>query len=304
MEAAQVMTFSEAVKLVVGKVEGWLETSVTMLPNMIVAVVVLIAFYGLARLARYTIQKLSKKMDHEVALVKLTSNVAYVSVIIVGMFVALSVLNLDKTVTSLLAGAGIVGLALGFAFQDTAANFLSGVMIATRQPYKLGDIIEAQNHMGAVDKINLRTTTLRSFQGQLVLIPNKELFQNIIVNYSTGERRVDLELGVSYADDLEKAEQVAVNALKDLEFVMKDRSVDLFYDEFGSSSINFSIRFWIDYPDHPSYLKARSIAVKEIKSAFDENDITIPFPIRTLDFGVKGGESLTSVLEEVYAEAS
>lgn len=293
MDTSIDITFKEAAGQVYGKLEGWLTTLIDMLPNMAVALVVIILFGILGFVVKRSILRFSRKVNSNVSLVILMANVANITILAAGLFVALSVLNLDKTVTSLLAGAGIIGLALGFAFQDTAANFIAGVFMAFRKPIRVGDIIESQDFMGTVQNLNLRTTVVHTFQGQEVLIPNKDVFGNAIVNFTkTGERRVDIPIGVSYGDDLEKAEKVALDAVKDLDGLMESKETTLFYDGFGDSSINFTIRLWTAVPEQPSFLQVRSDAIKAIKKAFDENDITIPFPIRTLDFGIKGGEKL------------
>jgi len=208
----------------------------------------------------------------------------------VTFFVALSILNLDKAVTSILAGAGIIGLALAFAFQDIASNFMSGIFLSIRRPLHTGDIVQIKDYMGKITQINLRDTVLRTFQGQMVIIPNKEVLQNPIENYSLlGKRRMDLTVGVSYGDDLQKVKNVTLKALEGIEGLTKDDEITFFYKEFGDSSINFDVRLWVHTPEQPEYLQVRSEAVMRIKKAYDENNITIPFPIRTLDFGIKGG---------------
>jgi small conductance mechanosensitive channel len=132
-----------------------------------------------------------------------------------------------------------------------------------------------------------------------VIIPNKDIFQNPLVNYSRNPvKRVDLACGVAYGDDLDKVERVAISAVEGLEQRKTDRDIGFFYEEFGGSSINFVVNFWIDYSAHGQFLSARSTAIKKLKRAFDENGITIPFPIRTLDFGVVGGEKLSDVLND------
>jgi small conductance mechanosensitive channel len=147
--------------------------------------------------------------------------------------------------------------------------------------------------------MNIRTTNLRTFQGQIVLIPNKEVYQNPIVNYTeTGERRIDLSVGVSYGDDLEKARKVAIEAVKGIPNLREDKGITFYYDEFKDSSINFNIRLWVDYKgDNRYYLQVKNDGIMRIKKAFEENDISIPFPIRTLDFGIKGGEKLNEVID-------
>jgi small conductance mechanosensitive channel len=205
-------------------------------------------------------------------------------------------------VASLLAGAGIVGLALGFAFQDIAANLMAGVYLSVRRPFRRGHLIKAQDYFGIVQEVNLRWTELLTQQGQLVLIPNKQVFENPIMNYTArGSRRVDITLGVSYGDDLEKARRVALEAVAALPGLLPDKPVEMFYEEFADSSIDFTIRFWIPFQSQKDYLAARSEAMIRIKKAFDAAGIRIPFPTRTLDFAVRGGETLGEMLEEVGA---
>ncbi|GAB4242494.1 MAG: hypothetical protein Tsb0034_19970 [Ekhidna sp.] len=287
---------NEALSIAVGKIEGWLESFAAMIPNMVVAAIIFVIFFLLARFTRRITGKLIKRFSNKTAINSLATTLFQILVLGAGLIVVLNVLELERTVTSLLAGAGIIGLALGFAFQDIAANFMSGILMAFRQPIKVGDIVETNDYMGEVEKIDLRVTTIRTFQGLHVLIPNKEVFQSPLKNYTkTHERRIDLSVGVSYADDLEKVRDVAEEAVRKLPFLLEGKEVNLFYSEFGDSSINFEIMFWIKYPGQAGFLKARSEAIIAIKKAFDENGITIPFPIRTLDFGIKGGEKLSEM---------
>jgi small conductance mechanosensitive channel len=150
--------------------------------------------------------------------------------------------------------------------------------------------------MGRASRTNLRTTVIKTFQGQEVYIPNKDVLQSAIYNYTVlGKRRVDLKVGVSYGDDLNAIESLVIETTKELKGIIDPENIIFDYEEFGSSSINFNIRFWIEYPDEPGFLAVRNSAIMAIKNAFDNNGITIPFPIRTLDFGVKGGEKLSEM---------
>lgn len=197
------MDISKYYDIVLEKVVSWSENFVSMLPNFILAFLAFLLFVFVAKFSVKMLKKLLDKAIDNPALNNIIAKTVYITIIIIGTFVSLSVLNLEKTVTSLLAGAGIIGLALGFAFQDIAANFISGILMAARRPFKIGDVIETINHKGIVKKINIRTTELDSFQGQLITIPNKEIFQNALINDSiNGKKRVDLGVGVSYGDDL------------------------------------------------------------------------------------------------------
>ena len=287
---------ADAVTLITDKIESWLKQLIVLLPNLVIAIVVAVIFILLAKTFRNVGQKVLRRISHNHAVNNLLVTVIYVTVLTIGFFVALTIVGLDGAVTSLLAGVGIVGLALGFAFQDIAANFISGVLIAVGQPFRVGDIIKSGDNFGTVTDINLRTTTVRTFQGIEVLIPNKNLFQEVVENYTnTHDRRVDLTVGVSYGDDLEKVKELTIEAIKNLKSIDARREVSLFYSEFGDSSINFSVRFWAKTAGQFDYLQAQSDGIMAIKRVFDENDITIPFPIRTLDFGIKGGEKLSEM---------
>ncbi len=281
---------------VVDKLSGWIDTFFRMLPNIAVAIILVVVFVLLAKLASRLFKKVFSKTSGNHVLKNLFSSIIFYSILAIGVFIALGILQLSKTVTSLLAGVGILGLALGFAFQDIAANFVSGVILAFRKPFKPDQIIKIKDTMGSVVHTNLRVTVIKTFQGQEVYIPNKDVLQSAIINYSaTGKRRIDLQVGVSYGDDLKKVQSLVLDTIKKLDGVIDHDKIIFDYGEFGNSSINFTIRFWIDYPDQPGYLTVKNAAIIAIKQAFDDNDITIPFPIRTLDFGIKGGEKLSEM---------
>mgnify|MGYP000560231960 FL=1 len=279
------------------KLLNWLETTIAMLPNLVVALLVLIVFMVLGRLVRGGVKHMLEKTTSNKTIINLLETIVGVLIIGIGVFIALSILKLDGAVTSLLAGAGIIGLALGFAFQDIASNFISGIILSIRHPFGIGDIIETNGFYGEVEKMNLRNTIIRTPKGQIVYIPNKSVFENPLENFtSSGLRRIDLSCGVSYGDDLEKAKEVAIEAVKGLDNYNADKGIEFYYEEFGGSSINFNIHFWVNFRKNPDFLSARSDAIIAITQAFDENDIMIPFPIRTLDFGIRGGEKLNTML--------
>ena len=291
-------SITQAYTLVLEKLHLWFDTLVKMLPNIVVALLVITTFYFVAKGIKKIVGKMLGRVSHNTSLNKLTSNVVQFIILGMGSFVSLSVLQLDKTVTSILAGAGVIGLALSFAFQETATNFISGIFLVTRRPIKNGDLVECNGYMGNVQKINLRTTEILLFTGQLVLVPNKEVFQNSIINYSTtGRRRIDISCGVSYGDDLEKVKEIAINTIKNLHKLENPDEVTLFFKEFGDSSINFDIRYWWRETEQASYLEAKSAGIIALKKAFDKEGITIPFPIRTMDFGIKGGQHLAQELK-------
>lgn len=290
------MDINHAYRLITDKLILWTREFIRLLPNIFLAALILLLGFIVARAASKALQRLMRRFIPNQTLDNLFGSLIYLFLLGVFFFIALSVLKLDKAVTTILAGAGIAGLALAFAFQDIAANFMSGILISVRRPLNVGDIVKVKDYMGKVEEINLRDTIVRTFQGQMVIIPNKDVFQNPIENYSMlGKRRFDLNIGVSYGDDLEKVKTVTLAAVKDIPGLCRDSEITMFYQEFGDSSINFVIRLWVNSPEQPAYLQVGSEAIMRIKKAYDENDIMIPFPIRTLDFGIKGGVPLSEM---------
>lgn len=269
----------DAATLILEKLEHWRQEIVSHLPNVLVALLLLVLFWAISRLARRGVGRVLQRTSVPAALAGLAATAAGLVALFTGLFFALGVLGLDKTVTSLLAGFGILGLALGFALQDIAANFMAGVLLAFRRPVSVGEIVETQEHTGVVERIDLRSTYIRRPTGELVIIPNKAVFEKTIVNYSRpSQRRVDLVVGVSYDDDLEHVRTVAMAAVEGLAEREEEKPVELYFQEFKDSSIQFVIRFWTSYRRRAEYLQARSAAIVAIKQAFDREGISIPYP--------------------------
>ena len=292
---------TEAASGLVAKLQGWGEQAILLLPNIVIALIVVAIAAFLARMAKKIVQgllhRLTTHAPQAANVVNLLGTLAYIVVLAAGTFIALGLLQLSGVVTTLLAGAGVVGLALGFAFQDIASNFISGVLMAVNPIFLVGEIIETNGHTGTVREITLRTTVIDTFDGRKVILPNAKVFGEALVNFSArGERRVDLACGVGYGDDLANAQKVAVQAIESLGLLKGGRPVQLYFTEFGDSSINFVVRFWVDFRRQIDFLEAQSEAIKAVKEAFDAGGVTIPFPIRTLDFDPNGGVALRDML--------
>lgn len=291
----------EAVDILIEEVGSWIEIAIQSIPSLIVATLALIVAYAMGCVAARFSRNLFQKTFSSDALADLFATLVKILVIALGAFIALDLVGLQKAVVSLLAGAGIIGLAIGFAFQDLAENFLAGLMLAARKPFLPGDIINSNGHMGPVQELNLRNTIIKNFDGQIIYIPNKDVFKTPLENFSkSGKRRITLRVGVSYGEDIEKVRAALQKALESLDFLDGEENSNAWAMEYGDSSINFDMRYWIGFPDgKASYLDAIHEGVSAIKRVFDEEDILIPFPIRTLDFGIKGGQNLAEPLGEV-----
>lgn len=289
----------ESLNLLTEKLEGWLHSLVVMLPNILIAAVVLGLGYLATGYVRKWVSKLVNRFSSHRAVNSLVTNILTALFMIAVLILVLSILNLSEVVTTVVAGAGVAGLAIGLALQDPIMNLFSGVMMSTKAAFRIGDLIETNDYFGTITDISLRSTILITPQGEEVLIPNKDIYKNPLKNFTVSrKRRVDLSCGVSYGDDLKQVREVAIKAIEQGVKYDDDKPVELFYDEFGDSSINFKLRFWLQGPSLKDYMDARSEAMIALKNAFDEHDIMIPFPIRTLDFGIRGGEKLNDVLEQ------
>lgn len=289
------MDIEKAVELIQEKVGLWVTTLIEMLPNLLVASVVLVVGLYLSKAIRKLANKKLRKFFPTVTLADLSINLIYVFCLGTIIFIVLRILNLDSTIMTALGAAGILGVGLAFAFQDIAANFISGIFLSFSKPFKVGELIQVTDLEGFVIGVKLRDTTIRTHQGHLVTIPNKQVFQNPIINYTRyGKRRADIIGGVSQGDDLRKVKKIAEIALKDVPNVINKDTTFLF-EGLGESTIDFKIRIWVNSDKYADYLRFINDVIIILKEAFDANEISLPFPIRTLDFNMKGGEKLSDM---------
>jgi small conductance mechanosensitive channel len=301
----KIPSISDAEKLIEEKLGGWFDVVISHIPNFIVAVIIAIVFSILARFLGSMMRNVLRRSLDSQQIADLMASIFKMIVLCVGLFVALDFIGLKGTVTSLLAGAGIVGLAIGFAFQDMTENLIAGIAMGIRKPFKTGDVIKTDDVFGNVRSINLRNTLIENFYGQLILVPNKILFRNVLRNYSTlGVRRIEVPVGISYGDDPELAAEVIVKKINEFDFVIKQDETAVYAEGFGDSSVNLLVWFWIKYPGEADFMTVRHKAIVAVKQALSDADISIPFPIRTLDFGIKGGEKLDAMISDKISHHS
>jgi small conductance mechanosensitive channel len=283
------------------ELQGWWAGFLSMLPNLLLATVVALIGWIVTRFLKKYFDKVSHKLVKEPKLAGLMSSTLTILLVVLFGLMVLSVLQFEGAVDKIVAAGGVVGLALGLAFQDPILNFFSGVMLTIRSLFRVGDLIEVDGYFGKVKKITLRHTSLETLQGQDVMIPNKIVAQTPLTNYDKlKQRRVDVACGVSYGDDLAQVKEVTINAIKKKVAHDDKKGIQLFFNEFGGSSVNYTLRFWLAErkTGQSDFLAAQSDAIMAIMTAYNENDIMIPFPIRTLDFGIRGGEKLSAMLNK------
>lgn len=281
--------FNTALGNLIDKLIGWFNTIIESIPNLVLAILVMVTTYFAAKYISRLVGKLIDKKVEQASIKSAISRVSAVVVVALGLFIALGVLNLGKALTSLLAGAGVVGLAIGLALQGTLANTFAGLILSFRKKIQIGHWVETSGYSGEVMDINLKDFTLKESDNNIVIIPNKTILDNPLKNYSlTTKMRIFLECGVGYESDLEKVEQLTKQVIADtFDQVKSIEDVEFYYTEFGGSSINYLCRFWIDAESMLEKLRAKTTAIIEIKKAYDKEGINIPFPIRTLQFDNK-----------------
>lgn len=277
--------FSSAWTKMIDKLQSWLDILVVSLPNFLIALCVfIIAFFLSKYISQLSLRLLNKsRLQHSMK--NLIAKLVSAMVILFGIFLVLGILNLSKALNTILAGAGVVGLAVGLALQGALANTYSGIILSYVKFVKFGDWIESNGFAGEVVDIDLRSVTLRQADNNMVYVPNRLVVENPVKNYSsTAQSRVILQCGVAYGSDLRQVIEVVKDVIAGNFTEVEKDDIIFLYTAFADSSINFETRFWIESTSALEVARAKSEAMVVIKEAFDANGINIPFPIRTLDF--------------------
>lgn len=265
------------------KLSGWVDALILNLPNFLIALMVFIFCYWLARNLQGWANKYLKKIIKQPSIRGLLANVVSILTIIMGIILALSILNLDGTLKSLLAGAGIAGLAISLALQGTLSNTFSGLFIAIKDELNIGDYVETNGYSGKIVEIDLRNTKIKEADNNIVVVPNKMILDNPFKNYGLTTRiRTTITCGVGYESDLTEVKEIAVKAIEDIFPPNNGEQIEFYYTDFGGSSIDFLLRFWVDAKEKLTSLEVKSAAIMKIKEEFDKHEINIPFPIRTI----------------------
>ncbi|WP_341836094.1 mechanosensitive ion channel domain-containing protein [Chitinophaga pollutisoli] len=264
--------------LIYEKLNRWGQATIKMLPNLALAIVIFLVFYFLARLVKKFVYKLSCRISDKKAISNLFAGVAYFIVFAIGLFSALEVLKLDKAVSSLLAGAGILGLALGFAFQDLTSNFISGIYITFRKPFDTGHVIETNGFTGTVENIQFRSTTMRTSDGQHLIIPNKDIFQKPIINHSlTTERKIELRLLIPFNKDpapvLDDIVKTAMGVVNQLKTGTVRKAPEVWFENIEGTNLKLLVTLWISNRTDVSFNKSRHQLILRLLDALRQKQL-------------------------------
>lgn len=252
------------------------------LPATLFAIVVIIVTSYAAQIATRSADAVSERVLRSPSLRILFSKATKIGVWLVGILLASLLLFPGLRLGDVVATLGLGSVAVGFAFQDIFKNFLAGILLLVNEPFRIGDAVVIGTYEGVVAHIDIRTTNVRTYGGELVLIPNSIVFTSSVqVRTANPQRRTDLAVGVGYATDLAAATEIAARSVTAVDGVCTEPSVIIDVTEFGDSAINLTVRYWTA-SDKQSVLRTQTRVIIALKKAFDGAGIEIPFPIRTL----------------------
>ncbi|WP_087945663.1 mechanosensitive ion channel family protein [Psychrobacter sp. P11F6] len=253
------------------------------LPLLLVGIVLfaLVTWFGSWLANR---KKMWQRLTPNPFVAELLSQTVKVIFIVFGLILALSLIGAETILGTLLGGAGVIGIAVGFAVKDTIENYIASLMLSIRQPFRARDHILINNQEGIVVRLTSRATILMTLDGNQLRIPNAEVFKATILNYTKNpERRFTFELGVDANDDPLAAIKVGLDAIHTLAFVLDEPKAVAVITNVGDSNIILEFQIWVDQSD-TDFSKARSIAIRETKHALENEGFSLPEPIYRLRF--------------------
>lgn len=249
------------------------------LPGVITGVVVVLFFWLLARLATRLVRRLSLRAGTDEALRELLVPLTRFAVLATGVLMGLDQMGFE--VRSLIAGLGIAGLAVGLAAQETMANIIAGCAILWDRPYRLGDTVTMAGNQGQVSEIGLRSTRIRTFDQREIILPNKEIVQQPIVNHSRSPAmRIDAAMSVAYGISIDRVREVLLAAARRDLPVLVSPEPQVVVTALGESGVTVELRVWVADPLAPS--SSRFLLLEVAKRAMEEAGLEIPFPQRVV----------------------
>jgi small conductance mechanosensitive channel len=262
-----------------GGIQDWIsDNGARIVFQLLVFLAILAIAWKLAKIAQIVTQRALRTTRVRLSqlLQDMIVSTARSIVLILGLLIGLS--QLGVSLGPLLAGLGIAGFIVGFALQDSLSNFASGMLILIYRPFDVGDVVDVNGAFGTVRQMSLVNTTVMTYDNQTLIVPNNQIWQNVIKNLTNQTtRRVDMTFGISYGDDIEKAERVLREIVASNDRVLKDPEPLIHLHELGDSSVNFIVRPWVNTED---YWDTYWAITRAVKMRFDAEGISIPFPQR------------------------
>ena len=272
------------------------------LPYCVAAIVVMIVFWLLSILFKKVVRKILGNRSRHQNLVKVFQRVGGALIFFIGFMIAMVVAIPGFTPAKLIGALGIGSVAIGFAFKDIFQNLLSGILLLLSEPFRIGDQIVSGDYEGTVEDIKIRATTIKTYDGRQVVIPNSDLYTSALtVNTAYKQRRLQVAIGIGYEEDIEVAKAEIIKALNHSDTVSAKSQPSVIATGFGDSTIDLMVRWFIEDGTQANKVTSIHQVIVEIKKALDAAGINIPFPIRTLDLS---DPSVKKALTEIKTQDS
>lgn len=254
----------------------------SILPGLFFSLIIIGLTYYISKISNRMVNKSMQRMQLKPALIEFIQTLIAFFIWVCGLLLVASILFPSVTPAKILTALGFGSIAVGFAFKDIFENFMAGVLILLREPFKIHDFIEVGGIIGSVEKITIRDTYIKDLDGQRVVIPNAKLFKNdVTVLTHRDKRRVCIMCGIAYHEDISKVKELLLKEVKKLKTVSKEHPLEVRADHFGESSVNLKI-YWFTQSNPEDVRVSIDEVVTKVKSVLDKAKIEIPFPYRTL----------------------
>ena len=275
--AVSQLTEVDSVGLLIKTLNEMYQGLITRMPYIVIGLIVLAIFVVIGRIVAYGLHKVGERTPLDVTLSELLGRLAYALTVILGIFVAAVVVFPTFKPGDLVAGLGITSVAVGFAFKDVLQNFFAGILILWRRPFVIGDEIMVKDFEGIVENINVRSTRIKTYDGERAVIPNSDVYTSaVLVRTAYPVSRRKFTVGIGYPDDIEKARRTILNALGSIAEVVDDPPPAVYVAELDSSSVNFTVYVWAESRTRTPRVNDR--VATAIKYALDEAKIDMPYP--------------------------
>lgn len=275
---------NEIINTVFKSLQDLLSSSIKVFPALITALIIVMLTRYAAQCTKGIAERVGNKTLKSKSLRLLLSKSAHIGTWVVGVVIACVVAFPGLRLGDIIGTLGLGSVAIGFAFQDIFKNFLSGILILIQRPFRLEDQIVVGDYEGTVERIDIRDTKIRTYDGERILIPNSELFTSAVrVRTAFELRRTDLAVGVDYNTSLPEAKRILQQTIESVDGVLSSKPAEIDLVAFGDSSIDLIVRYWTS-SRQPQVRQVQTKAMMAIKEALDAANIGIPYPIRTLYF--------------------
>ena len=254
--------------------------AVASIPALIGVLIVILVTWLIAKGVRYSAFRWAQQTEGDHSTEVLIGRLGYGGVWVIGVVVALGVWGIDFA--TMLGALGLTSVAIGFSLKDVLSNYISGVILLSARPFRIGDQVVIEGYEGTITQVQLRTTTLKTYDGRMIYIPNQEVFQASITNNTASKYlRSSVMVGIDYDANIADARQVIVEAIAVVQNVQPDPLPEVLVRELAASTVNLEVRFWVD-SHRAGFLETTSVVAQRVKEALQAQDIEMPTEIYTL----------------------